>query len=374
MLAPYATNPENSKGRKVKEKEHKYRTIYQRDRDRIVHSSAFRKLEYKTQVFIFREGDYRKRLTHTIEVSQIARTISRALDLNEDLTEAIALAHDLGHTPFGHAGEDVLNNILKDQGGFNHNLQSLKVVDFLEKRYPDFDGLNLTWEVREGIAKHSTRYDNIGVLEKLPELLPQEQPSLETQIVDIADEIAYDNHDLDDALRNNLLQEKDLDKLCLWADVKKNILKNYAHIKPNILNMLIIRDIINLQVTDIIKTTQKNIKKYKICSYQKVKKMPIRIARFSKKLQSIRQPLRDFLKNDLYCHWKVLRMTGKAKRLLKSLFDVYLENPQQLPPEFKSRIRGEGTIKEVIADYIAAMTDRQAQDEYKKFFDPFEKI
>ena len=256
-LAPYAMKSSNSRGRVYKETEHPYRSCYQRDRDRIIHSAAFRRLEYKTQVFVNHEGDYyRTRLTHTIEVAQIARTISSSLRLNADLTEAIALAHDLGHTPFGHSGEEALNELMAKHGGFNHNLQGLRVVDYLEERYPDFPGINLSWEVREGIVKHSSAFD---IAVKIKELAPKESPTLETQVVDIADEIAYDNHDLDDGLTSGLIKERDLENLPIWNKINKNILQKYAKIDRHKKQYLAIRSLIDLQVTDLIRETENNI-------------------------------------------------------------------------------------------------------------------
>ena len=264
ILAPYAAHSSQTRGRIHKEEEHPYRTCYQRDRDRIIHSAAFRRLEYKTQVFVNHEGDYyRTRLTHTIEVAQIARTIASVLGLNADLTEAIALAHDLGHTPFGHSGEDALNELMRKWGGFNHNLHGLRVVDIIEERYPEFSGINLTWEVREGIVKHSSAFDKAGTIKSLA---PNEQPTLEAQIVDIADEIAYDNHDLDDGLTSELIKESDLQKLKLWDKISHRISKKYATIDAPFRKYLIIRSLIDVQVTDLVRETQKKLTSKKIRS------------------------------------------------------------------------------------------------------------
>lgn len=370
-LATYAMKSCHTRGRVYKEEEHPYRSVYQRDRDRIIHSAAFRRLEYKTQVFVNHEGDYyRTRLTHTLEVAQIARTIASALRLNVDLVEAIALAHDLGHTPFGHSGEDALNDLMKGFGGFNHNLQGLRVVDRLEERYPDFSGLNLTWEVREGIVKHSSAFDKAV---KIKELAPSEMPTLETQIVDIADEIAYDNHDLDDGLTSGLLKETDLQKLSLWNNICKEISKKYAKIDTERKKYLIIRSLINTQVTDLIRETEKIIKKYKIKSHLEVKKLDKKVVTFSKEMQALRRPLRELLMDKLYHHYRVIRMSNKAKRFIEELFTVYLKRPEQLPPQMQKRISIDGT-RRVVCDYIAGMTDRYALDEYKKLFDPYEKV
>lgn len=370
-LAPYAMKSCNTRGRVYKETEHPYRSCYQRDRDRVIHSAAFRRLEYKTQVFVNHEGDYyRTRLTHTIEVAQIARTIASALRLNVDLTEAIALAHDLGHTPFGHSGEDALNELLLKHGGFNHNLQGLRVVDYLEERYPDFPGLNLSWEVREGIVKHSSAFD---VSVKIKDLSPEESPTLETQVVDIADEIAYDNHDLDDGLTSGLLKEPDLESLPIWNKINKDIFKKYAKIDANKKKYLAIRSLIDIQVTDLIKETEERLVRSKIKSSEDAKKTSKKIVAFSKEISDLRKPLRAFLMNKLYNHYRVIRMSAKAKRIISDLFKIYANKPEQLPQETQKRILSDGVIRGV-SDYIAGMTDRYALDEYKKLFDPYEKV
>jgi dGTPase len=371
LLAPYAMKAYNSRGRVHNEKEHLYRSAYQRDRDRVVHSAAFRRLEYKTQVFVNHEGDYyRTRLTHTLEVSQIARTIAAALRLNVDLTEAIALAHDLGHTAFGHSGEEALNELMAKFGGFNHNLQGLRVVDYLEERYPDFPGLNLTWEVREGIVKHSSAFDKVV---KIRGLAPGEMPTLETQVVDIADEIAYDNHDLDDGLTSGLIKESDLENLSIWYNITKNISGAYPKIDRDKRKYLIIRSLIDAQVTDLIRQTEDNINKLKIKSYTDVKKLDRKAVSFSKEMLKLRSPLRDFLMDRLYHHYRVIRMSTKAKRFIKELFQVYIDKPEQLPSETQKRIAKDG-VRRAVCDYIAGMTDRYALDEYKKLFDPYEKV
>ncbi|MBU0502916.1 MAG: deoxyguanosinetriphosphate triphosphohydrolase [Candidatus Omnitrophota bacterium] len=371
FLAPYAMKSVNSKGRVYPEEVHSYRSPYQRDRDRVIHSAAFRRLEYKTQVFVNHEGDYyRTRLTHTIEVAQIARTIAYALRLNFDLTEAIALAHDLGHTPFGHSGEDALNELMSKFGGFNHNLQGLRVVDILEERYPDFPGLNLSWEVREGIVKHSSAFD---IAAKIKDLAPKELPTLETQIVDIADEIAYDNHDIDDGITSGLLKESDFKTLEIWNNICKAISSKYAKIDPAIKKYLIIRSLINIQVTDLIQKTQATIDRLKPKSHQDVKSADKKIVSFSPRLNELRLPLRDLLINKLYRHYRVVRMSDKAKRFIKELFEVYISRPQALPSNIQKRIPKDDT-RRAVCDYIAGMTDRYALDEYKKLFDPYEKV
>ncbi|MDI6606351.1 MAG: deoxyguanosinetriphosphate triphosphohydrolase [Candidatus Omnitrophota bacterium] len=371
LLAPFAMKSRDSRGRVYREKEHPYRSAYQRDRDRIVHSAAFRRLEYKTQVFVNHEGDYyRTRLTHTLEVAQIARTIASALRLNADLTEAIALAHDLGHTPFGHSGEEALDELMGGYGGFNHNLQGLRVVDCLEERYPDFPGLNLSWEVREGIIKHSSAFDKAV---KIKELAPEEFPLLETQVVDVADEIAYDNHDLDDGLASGLIKESDLKNLPIWHNIEKSISREYGKISRGKRKYLIIRSLINIQVTDLIAQTQRNIERLKFSSYMDAKKMDKKVVLFSKNMLNLRLPLRAFLVERLYHHYRVIRMSTKAKRFIEELFRVYIEKPEQLPIDAQKKIPVEG-VRRVLCDYIAGMTDRYALDEYKKLFDPYEKV
>ncbi|MBU1998429.1 MAG: deoxyguanosinetriphosphate triphosphohydrolase [Candidatus Omnitrophica bacterium] len=371
FLAPYAMNSRDSRGRAHKEEPHPYRNVYQRDRDRIIHSAAFRRLEYKTQVFVNHEGDYyRTRLTHTIEVAQIARTIATALRLNFDLTEAIALAHDLGHTPFGHSGEDALNELMDKFGGFNHNLHGLRVVDLLEERYPDFPGLNLSWEVREGIVKHSSSFDKSG---RLKEFLPSMSPTLETQVVDIADEIAYDNHDIDDGLTSCLLNESDLMLLPIWKKLNSEILKKYPEINPEIKKHLIIRRLIDIQVTDLIQESNRILKKLKPKSCLDINKINKKVISFSESMLQLRCPLRRLLIEKLYRHYRVVRMSEKAKRYMKELFKFYLSKPDALPNHIQKRIREDG-LRRAICDYIAGMTDRFALDEYKKLFDPYEKV
>jgi dGTPase len=373
-LATYAMHSKDSRGRKFKEPEHQYRTIYQRDRDRIVHCEAFRKLEYKTQVFVVFEGDYyRTRLTHTLEVAQIARTIGRNLRLNEDLIEAIALAHDLGHAPFGHAGEEALQELLRDAGGFNHNLHGYRIVTELEKRYSKFNGLNLTFEVKEGIVKHETIFD---LPSQVKEFSNSKQPTLEAQVVDIADELAYYNHDLDDGLTADLLKEEDLEKVPLWKEAYNKIKKDYTKDDKDMLKYHLIRELINQQVDDLLKESFKNIVRLNLKSSDEVRKLKKRIISFSSKMYKKRKKVRDFLIDNLYQNSKVVRMTSKAKRFIRELFNVYIENPKQLPPLIFERIQDK-TKKEkyqIIGDYIAGMTDRFVLDEYKKLFNPYEKV
>ena len=301
---------------------------------------------------------------------QIARSIARALRLNEDLVEAISLAHDLGHTPFGHSGEDALCELMKDHGGFDHNTQGLRVVDFLEERYPGFPGLNLTYEVREGIIKHSTPFDR-----PRPAISFESKgsPILEIQAVDIADEIAYDNHDLDDGITSSLIKEEDLKGIKLWAEKENNISKAYPKIKDEVKKYQIIRALIDAQVTDLINQTEANIKKFKLRKPQDAVKVPERIVTMSRRMQELRKPMREFLTNNLYQHYRVIRMSNKAHRFITSLFKVYLDKPEQLPPTTYGRLKIEDKYR-VICDYIAGMTDRYALDEYKKFFEPYERV
>ncbi len=366
----YAMESKDSKGRRYPEKEHPFRSIFQRDRDRIIHCSAFRRLEYKTQVFVYHEGDhYRTRLTHSIEVAQIARTIARALEINEDLAEAVALSHDLGHPPFGHTGEKVLNELMKDYGGFEHNRQSLRIVEHIERRYPNVRGLNLSWEVREGIAKHSTDYDladvedyDIGVF-----------PCLEAQIVDLADEIAYNNHDLDDGLASSMLSVDDLKEVSLWNENFERIASVYPDEDFKIHKCQTIVHIINRQVTDLVDNIRANIKFNRIESVDDVRKCGERLASFSKEMEEKNIELKRFLKKNLYEHHRVIRMADKADRIIKHLFRVYNHEPKLLPPHVYARIDDTGKER-LICDYIAGMTDRFALDEYKKLFDPYEKV
>ncbi|MBU3912261.1 MAG: deoxyguanosinetriphosphate triphosphohydrolase [Candidatus Omnitrophica bacterium] len=371
LLAAYAMRSKDTKGRRYPETEPKYRSCYQRDRDRVIHSAAFRKLEYKTQVFVNHEGDYyRTRLTHTLEVSQIARSIARSMALNEDLVEAIALSHDIGHPPFGHAGEETLSNLMKDKGGFDHNMQGLRVVDELEERYPKFSGLNLTWEVREGINKHTTMFDKA---ERLVELEPELSPTLETQVVDAADEIAYDNHDIDDGLTSELIDEKQLSKLELWQDASLEVKKRGSNLSDKIRRYQIIRTLIDQQIKDLLNASEKNIKKKEIKKLTDVRKYPEKLISFSENMKTRRSEFRSFLMKNLYNNFRVIRMSDKARRFIIDLFSVYIKKPEQLPPSDQGKIK-RYEIHRVVCDYIAGMTDRYALNEYKKLFDPYERV
>ena len=371
-LAPYAMKSRETRGRQHAEPEDPYRTVYRRDRDRIVHTTAFRRLEYKTQVFVNHEGDYyRTRLTHTLEVAQIAVSIARVLRLNEDLVEAVALAHDLGHPPFGHAGEDALRELLAGHGGFDHNIQGLRVVDVLEQRYPTFPGLNLTWEVRESINKHRTPYDHPDMQVALD---PKRAPLLESQIADVADEVAYDNHDLDDGLTSGILKEEDLAEIALWRQARERVEASGGSLNPEIRKYQIIRTLINQQVTDLVEATSQQLTRLHITGVEDVRSCPERLVTFSQEMQRLRGPLKKFLWTHLYQHYRVVRMADKAKRFLGELFHLYLNKPGQLPNTTRARIdRGEDPYR-VVCDYVAGMTDRYCLEEYKKLFDPFERV
>jgi len=370
-LAPYAMKSKDSRGRKHPEEEHPYRSIYQRDRDRIIHSTAFRRLEYKTQVFVNHEGDYyRTRLTHTIEVSQIARSIARALNLNEDLAEAIALAHDLGHTPFGHSGEDALRKLMEGHGGFEHNLHGLRVVDILEQKYPNFPGLNLSWEVKESIVKHISPYDHTS---NTTEYNIDERPLLEAQIVDKADSIAYDNHDLDDSLKAGIITDDDLQAVDLWRETQKKVKQKYVINNHDILIAQTIRTLINMEVTDLLDNTLSRLKSEGIKTVKDVRNHPGLIVSFSPALSEQKRKLQNFLFKNVYQHYRVARMSDKAKRFLEELFVAFINNPKQLPSEYQKWIEKAG-LYQAVCDYIAGMTDRFAQDEYKKLFYPYERV
>ena len=370
FLAPFATKSSESRGRTYPEENHPYRTNFQRDRDRIIHSTAFRRLEYKTQVFVNHEGDhYRTRLTHTIEVAQISRSIARALRLNEDLAEAIALVHDVGHTPFGHAGEEALNGIMRDHGGFEHNRQTLRVVDILEDRYPNFPGLNLTYEVREGIIKHETLYDH-----PIPnEFSPRDNSTLECQLVNAADEIAYHCHDIDDGLASDVLKGEELSQITIWGDLARDLEKRYSKLTPTQRRHQMVRMLINSEVSDLIGETTRRIELTQIRTLEDVRKAKDNLISFSDDIKRLNLELKQFLFDKMYRHYRMIRMADKAKRIIHQLFEVYLENTDQLPPSFHHRLEDENKMQ-LICDYIAGMTDRFALQEYKKLFDPFERV
>ncbi len=375
ILAPYAMKSKDAGARFYAEPQHEWRTCYQRDRDRIVHSEAFRKLEYKTQVFIIFEGDYyRTRLTHTIEVAQLARTLGRNLRLNEDLIEAIALAHDLGHPPFGHAGEAELNHIVREAKiQFNHNFRSYEIVARLEKKYPHFNGLNLTREVLVGILKHRTVFDMPGA--DIPKEFRREGPTLEAQIVDIADSLAYLNHDVDDGLASGCIREQDLMQSALWQKAVGKI-GGRKEAGDGMFRYQVVKELIDTQVKDLLKASYERITRFKFKSAQDVKAHKAYVVGFSRPMHEEREHLQQLLNEKLYHHWRVERMTTKARRIIRGLFDVYLKNPMQLPYAVYPRDK-RFSIKEkygIICNYIASMTDRFALDEHKRLFDPYQKV
>ena len=371
-LANYAASEEESKGRVYSESKPAFRNEFQRDRDRIIHSAAFRRLEYKTQVFVNHEGDmFRTRLTHSIEVAQIGRSIARALRANEDLTEAICLAHDLGHTPFGHAGQDALNTCMKDYGGFEHNLQSLRVVDTLEEKYADFPGLNLTFETREGILKHCSKNNARKLGEIGNRFLEGKQPGLEAQIANIADEIAYNNHDIDDGLRAGLLDMTILRQCEIFNQQYLAVTEQWQDLSHRQLTHEIIRRMINILVSDLILTTQKNIKQFSPESIEDIREQSKPLVSLSDEMKKMNLELKQFLRKNLYQHFHVNRMTYKAHKIIKSLFDVFEKNVQLLPNDLQQIIKNNKDLKYVtISDYIAGMTDRYAIAEYERIENP----
>jgi dGTPase len=378
-LAPYAAKDDNSKGRQHVDDNPGYRSQYQRDRDRIVHSTAFRRLEYKTQVFVNHEGDlFRTRLTHSIEVAQIGRAMARALNLNEDLTEAIALAHDLGHTPFGHAGQDELNQCMEDFGGFEHNLQSLRVVDLLEEKYAEFEGLNLTFETREGILKHCSQNNarKLGDLGK--RFLDKTQPSLEAQLVNLADEIAYNNHDVDDGLRAQLISIEQLKEISLFRQQYEIVEQKYPQLNERRAIHEIVRRMINQLVSDLLQTTRAQLEKTQPQSIDEARAYAQPLVGFSDEMRQRSLELKQFLRRELYVHYRVYRMSNKAKQVVRNLFEAFMDDIRLLPDDHMQRAkaleREEGFAGRArsVADYIAGMTDRYAITEYRRLFEPIQ--
>lgn len=376
-LAPYAVTDGCSRGRRHPEPPPQYRSEFQRDRDRIIHSTAFRRLEYKTQVFVNHEGDlFRTRLTHSIEVAQIARSIARALRLNEDLTEAIALAHDLGHTPFGHSGQDALNECMSSHGGFEHNLQSLRVVDVLEAKYAEFPGLNLSFETREGILKHCSpknarELDDVG-----RRFLERQQPSLEAQLTNLADEIAYNNHDVDDGLRAGLISIEQLLEVRLFADEYERVMQRFPELTGRRVIHETVRRMINRLVVDLVETSRLRIEEAAPDSVDDVRRRPKTLIGFSDAVRERNLELKRFLRAELYRHYRVHRMSAKARRVVTELFDAFMNDSQLLPPEHQGLARalaeedGERGRARAVADYIAGMTDRYAIAEHGRIFNP----
>lgn len=372
-LAEYAARSELSRGRKHSELYKDDRPAYERDRDRIIHCAAFRRLEYKTQVFVNHEGDYyRTRLTHSLEVAQIGRGIARRLKLNEDLVETLALSHDLGHTPFGHTGEEVLNRLMKPYGGFEHNRQSLRIVETLEERYPSFNGLNLSWEAREGIIKHSSDYD-LPDGSGFDEYCPGLRATLEAQIIDLADEIAYNNHDIDDGLKAGYLDPQALMGIDVWAETHSRVAAKYPSLPEDRQVPQTISHLIGFLILDLVEQTQANIDAAEINSLGDVRKHSDNLVRFSTATAGRNRELKTFLYKNLYRHYKVERMRIKAERFLTMLFENYLKNPTLLPTSYQDKYGLYGRER-VICDYIAGMTDRYALDEYKRMFEPYERV
>ncbi len=371
-LAPYAARSDTSTGRRYNETSPSSRTEFQRDRDRIIHSAAFRRLEYKTQVFVNHEGDlFRTRLTHSIEVAQIGRSIARNLNLNEDLIEAISLAHDLGHTPFGHAGQDALNACMREYGGFEHNLQSLRVVDTLEQRYGAFDGLNLMFETREGILKHCSM-DNAKKLDAIGlRFIEKKQPTLEAQLANLADEIAYNNHDIDDGLRSGLLTTAQLDEIDFYARHRHQVELAFPGISGRRAINETIRRMINALIIDVIDTSQQRIQSAQLKTVDDVRNAPALIA-FSDRMRADAVLLKRFLRENLYQHFQVNRMTSKARRIVAELFEAFMREPNLLPPDYQQAASDNPQViaaqARKVADYIAGMTDRYAIREHRRLF------
>jgi dGTPase len=363
-LAPYACFADRSRGRVHPEAESAYRTAFQKDRDRVIHTSAFRRLEYKTQVFVNYEGDYyRTRLTHTLEVAQVAKALARALGLNEDLAETIALAHDLGHPPFGHAGESSLDRLAKEAGGFDHNKQSLRIVTQLEQRYPDFPGLNLTWETLEGIMKHETEYD-------LPDSdwEPDKRPSLEAQVVNVADELAYNAHDLDDGLRSGHLSPAQISEVPLIGRLLEALhlpIEGFGRRERYVL----IRELLGLMIEDAVVQTDERVREQGVQDIEDVRSAPDKLVSNSPGLRRELGELKQFLYKNFYFHYRLIRMTRKADHILASVFGAYTEAPDMLPDEVRRSVEERGLVRSV-TDYLAGMTDRYAGEEYRRLFDP----
>ncbi|PYQ03930.1 MAG: deoxyguanosinetriphosphate triphosphohydrolase [Acidobacteria bacterium] len=368
LLAPYGMRSVRSRGRRHAEPEDPLRTCYQRDRDRIIHSSSFRRLEYKTQVFVNHEGDnYRTRLTHSLEGAQIGRSVARALGLNEELTECLVLGHDLGHTPFGHSGERVMDELMKDHGGFEHNRQTLRILETLEERYPGFPGLNLTWEVREGVIKHQQDSDARAPAE----YAPGQSPTLEAQLVDFVDEIAYNNHDIDDGLASGMFTADSIRAVDLFREAHDEVLAE--GIDERIMRHQVVRRIINRCIRDLLETTRRQIDGAGVKSVEDVRGAGRRLVGYSPDMAGHVRALKDFLFKNMYRHYRVVRMGDKAGRILRDLFQSFVAEPLQLPPHYHERVEREGPHR-VVCDYIAGMTDRFALDEHRKLFDPAVRV
>ncbi|ANM28528.1 deoxyguanosinetriphosphate triphosphohydrolase [Acidobacteria bacterium Mor1] len=373
-LASYAQSSAASRGRRWPEGEHTYRSPFQRDRDRIIHCRAFRRLEYKTQVFVNHEGDhFRTRLTHSIEVSQIGRTVARALRLNEDLVESLALSHDLGHTPFGHLGEEVLDDVMAGHGGFDHNRQTLRIVEHIERPYADFPGLNLTWEVREGIAKHSGPID-VAAAPEFREYEPERRPPLESQLIDLVDEIAYNHHDIDDGLESRLLDVEALAaEVALFGEPLARVRRERPDLTQRQATREALRGLIDTLVSDLIGESARNIAAAGVTGVDDVRAAGRDLVGLSSEVGAANRLLKEFLREHLYRNHRIERMKDKASRILYALFERYRNNPRLLPDEPRGRIEREG-VERAIADYIAGMTDRYASEEYMRLYDPTVRV
>jgi dGTPase len=375
-LASYAIQDHETRGRRYPEPEHPYRSPFQRDRDRIIHSRAFRRLEYKTQVFVSHEGDhYRTRLTHSIEVAQIARTVSGALGLNSDLSEALALSHDMGHPPFGHSGQDVLDKMMQGYGGFEHNLQTLRIVEKLEQKYIDFPGLNLTFEMREGIVKHSAVYKGAkNPPEQVREYSLDEFPPLEAQIIDLCDEIAYNNHDLDDGLESHLLNADDLvQNVTIFRENYQMVKQAHPNAPGKLVNNATIIRLINLLVTDLVENIRATLSRDHLDRLHDIRNAPKLIPSFSDEIAEKNRELKMYLHTHMYRHYRVHRMKSKAHRILEALFVTYQSDPELLPAQYQQKAKVEGKER-IICDYIAGMTDRYAIEEYERLFNPRQRV
>lgn len=371
-LAPYAMRSSQSRGRAYPEEEHAYRTAYQRDRDRIIHTTAFRRLEYKTQVFVYSEGDhYRNRLTHSVEVAQVGRTLARSLGCNEDLTEAICLAHDLGHPPFGHVGEATLNHLMQHHGGYDHQRQTYRIITELERRYPEHPGLNLTYEVREGVVKHDTAYDIVDA----NDYNAHERGTLECQLSNLADEIAYNTSDMDDGLRSGILDPLAV----LQLEISQRVLAslgedNNVDLSKTMMRHRFVRRLVGIEISDTIQATEANIKEAGIQSLDELREQPGNVANYTPEMQEMNLELKQYLFKNFYRHFRVVRMATKAERLIRDLFNAYVEQPLQLPLETQQRAEeSEEGLHRVVCDYIAGMTDRYAIQEHKRLYDPEER-
>ena len=371
-LATYAMRSSQSRGRAYAEDEHAYRTAYQRDRDRIIHTTAFRRLEYKTQVFVYSEGDhYRNRLTHSVEVAQVGRTLARSLGCNEDLTEAICLAHDLGHPPFGHVGEATLDHLMKLHGGYDHQKQTYRIITDLERRYPEHPGLNLTYEVREGVVKHDTAYDIVDA----SEYSPAERGTLECQLANLADEIAYNTSDMDDGIRSGILEPAAVKKLAISQRVLESLGEDSrADLSQAMMRHRFVRRLVGIEISDTIQATEANIKAAGIQTLEQLRAQPGNVANYTPELQELNLELKQYLFKNFYRHFRVVRMATKAERLIRALFNAYIEQPLQLPIETQQKAEElEEGLQRAVCDYIAGMTDRYAIQENKRLYDPEER-